>query len=576
MNFSEKMWEQNGAACLPEGTVLHETYQILETLHADSCGISYLAKEKETETRYCVRECFPHLLAERKELTVTWEDSEAFEKAKQRFFDIKELLSARKPPHLAEVLDFFEENGTMYCVTAYHELTSLAETALPMTPAYVRSLGIGLCDTYIALKGLLCCGVLTKESLCFDAQGGLFLSMDRIFEVNANQNADSFSDVHALTAFLTDRMRECEEKPEQSESPSMPVLQEVLRHSYQDPALLKAALICEEGAVKQPKPVRPGRRPVLFAAACIIFLSLGIFAAGQVYRSKASLRSAVSFGTIKPDVITVWAPLEEGTDEEAAIAAYDRLTMGFEEKYPGYGVTITLFAGESFEEALQFHSAAPPVVFMDSQDEAVVDMAADLSLLTRSLHDTYLADMEGFGTGVPLGCSLPALYWNIHSGEEIAGETIAYEEIPPTIVYDQSVSDFILQMDDGRKASEFGIFLENGSQPILAGTDRMTAVRRDAAASGAVQMLPVSVNGSYPLQYEMYCSINRDADINSQRIGMLWLQYLLTEEAQEVLFSYRSGMFPIHRGAFSEVTAQHSEFEVFETLMQDFDSTMLQ
>ncbi len=575
MHLSEKIGQNSTIASLPEGTVLHECYRIEETIHADSCGVSYLVRHTETDVRYRIRECFPQQLAVRSGLALQAEDGAAFALAKRRFCEVAELC--RNLPHISEIAEVFEENDTAYCVTAYRMLKSLADTDVPMTPAYVRSLGIALCDTYAAMKDGPVCGMLTKEDILFDAQGCLFLNIERIFEASADANADAASDLHALLSFLSACLAEGEDFEEKSAYPSRSILQEVLQHSYADALLLKEALICEDDGAKKPRTAYPQRRPLLLAAVCVMFLGIGICLVHYIFQSRFSLQNALQLGMLSPDVITVWAPLESGADEEAAIAAYERLTMGFEEKYPGYGVNITLYAENSFAEALEFRSADPPVVFMDTQDPIVLDMAADLTPLLRSLHEeAYLTDVMQSGNCIPLGFSLPVLYENTYRTAASDGETIAYEEIAPPIVFDASAADLVFHMDDGRKQSEFSYFLENGDQPILAGTDCLVTVRRSAVSIGAVRMLPVSVNGSYPMQYEMYCSVNRNVDTNSQRIGMLWLQYLLTEEAQETLYAERTGMFPVHSAAFEEVVSRDSELAVFGELAQQFDSTLLQ
>lgn len=89
-------------------------------------------------------------------------------------------------------------------------------------------------------------------------------------------------------------------------------------------------------------------------------------------------------------------------------------------------------------------------------------------------------------------------------------------------------------------------------------------------------MLPVSVNGAYPLQYEMYCTVNKNKDWNSQRIGMLWLQYLLTEEAQQIMFAEYYSALPMHSDVLPQTLENHDALSVIGNIQPEIDSSALQ
>ncbi len=571
MELGENARKYHGGSCLPEDTVLHGKYTVLCVLAADSSGISYLVRDAQKNELYQIRECFPHQMAVRSGLTVIAEDTEKMASLVQLFLQRGALLQEKKLPHVAAVADVFEENDTAYCVSEYHDLTSLADAQIPMTPAYVRSLGIMLCDILASMHTSLFCGRLTMHDVMTDKSGLLYLSIDHFFRTSAGIN-DVPADLQALCEFLSDCLKTSEGTEEATEFKSRSILRAAFSRRYADAAALKRALICEGGADKLASTSTAARRPMLLAALCVAFLGLGIVAANYVYQSRLSLNSLLRTGAIPSGVIDVWAPLPAGSDEQEAVAVYERLTEGFEEKYPGFGVNITLYAESSYESAIASETDALPTVFMDCSSEAVLSQAEDLTLLHRSLHDTYMTDLQSFGNAIPLGCTFPALYWNAYRGREIDGETVAYEDIPLDICYDTSVSYLAEDLADGRTAIDFGFFMDDGSIPILADSSCLYIVQHTPIAVGTVHMLPVSVNGSYPLEYDTYCSVNSQKDTGSKRIGMLWLQYLLTEEAQDILFSDGGGTLPVHRAAMTDITGRHSQYAFVDEALSCFDA----
>ncbi len=574
--------QQEGCESTPalaENYVLHERYRLIKAVSDSSFGITYLAVHIESGALFRICECAPM----RAENGIDVPKTAETKACKRRFLNAAKILLGCTIPHLPPLEEYFEENGTVYCIFPERDTIPLSQADIPRTPAYVRSLGIALCDTYAQLhRNGLFYGMLSQTEILLCGDGDFLLVPDRIFDSIADDAMDRTADMHILTAFLSGfLMLFDDEEEEQTAHPSLPILRNVLQYGYQNADLLKKALISADGGEKEPKTFQSSVKPLIRGVLCLCCLAAAAAATMYVGRNKLPLSVCMKLGLIQKDVISVWMPFREGADEKETQEMYSKLTEGFERKYAGYGVDLIIYADDSFDDALDFetHSAAPPTVFMDTQHETVQHLAADLSVLTDSLEDVYLADMKSFETALPLGCSVPALYYNAYSHEQMDVPTITYSEIGMDVPYDESASAFVEYADGDavHTQGDFSEFLQiRDEHPILASTARLADAERNAITSGAVRMLPVSVDGSYPLQYEMYCSINNDADWNSQHIGMLWLQYLLTEEAQQIMFAEYYSALPLHSEVLPQTIENHDALSVIGDIQADFNSKVLQ
>ncbi len=575
---------ENAVRALPSDTVLSGKYQLVEMLSDDKQWITYLVKETETNSELHIKEFLPQKITERSEdgLSVRVSDVKAFSKQKkQRLTAVKKLMKSQIP-HLNSPTGFFEENGTLYLVDFIYNADSLNVSDVPITAMYLRSLGIALCDTYAALhKFGFCYGNISAKELLLKSDGTYFLPYHPVLQ-SLSHEKDLSLDLYRLTSFLSELFLLADSEEDAQTTPSTyAVMKNVLQYRYHNAILLKNALICLENTVNKPTTFVSSRKSIVRAVLCVGFLLCGAAIVYRVGITNLPLGVCMKLGLVQPDVVSVWMPLDESADEEETLAMYKKLTAGFERKYTGYGVDLVIYAGDSFSEAMKLSEGSTelPTVFMNTKDETVFSLASDLSPLLRSLDDGYLADMDAFRNTVPLGCSLPALYYHVYSAEEIPSETMEFSDIDPAVSYDSGVSLFIdsMEEDTERTEGEFSEFLNSRSeQPFLASTAMLSIAERNGISSGAIKMLPISVNGEYPLQYEMYCTVNQQKDWNSRYIGMLWIQYLLTEEAQQIMFAENYSILPIHCKAVPQTIENHDALAVIDDILPDIDSTTMQ
>lgn len=568
---------------LPLNTELSGKYQVTGVVSENEMWITYLALDSETNEEVHIQEFFPKQTAVRSEdgVSISASDEKQFRKQKKMHQTAAKRLMNGKIPHLNVSNGYFEENGTFYLVFQVREAVSLKEADIPITSMYLRSLALALCDTYSSLHKLgYCYGNFSSSQIMLCPDGKYYLQSYPIFEALSNE-ADLSLDLYVFTSALSELFLLSDSDAESQTDPSpYDVMKNVLKYRYHNAALLKDALICPENSLAKPRTFASSGKSVFRAFLCISFLLFGTALVLQSGITKLPLGICMKLGLVRPDVVSVWMPLDDTADEDETIAMYKKLTAGFERKYAGYGVNLVIYAGDSFSEAMQFaDNAEPPTVFMNTDPETVNDFSSDLSPLTRSLEKKYFADMHLFENAVPLGCSLPALYYNAYSYEQIEAETIELSEIDASVCYDASVSAFITSMEKDalRKEGVFSEFMDSRSDiPFLASTACLSVAERNGIASGAIKMLPVSVDGTYPLQYEMYCTVNEQKDWNSRCIGMLWLQYLLTEEAQQIMFAENYSTLPMHTDVLPQTIENHDALSVLNDISPDFNTTAIQ
>ncbi len=569
---------------LPLDTVLSGRYQLVEKLSEDEQWITYLVKESESNVEFHIKEFLPQESTNRSEngISVCAADKKSFAKQKKQIrTTVKKLIKA-KIPHLSCPVGFFEENDTLYLVDSIYDADSLNVSDMPITAMYLRSLGIALCDTYAALHKLgFCYGTISAKEIMLKSDGTCYLQYTPVL-ASLSHEKDLSLDLYRLTSYLSELFLLADSEDDSQTTPSpYAVMKNVLQYRYHNAILLKNALICPENSLHKPITYVSSRKSIVRAALCVGFLLGGVAIVYRAGITNLPLGVCMKLGFVQPDVVSVWMPLDESADEEETLAMYKKLTAGFERKYTGYGVNLVIYAGDSFSEAMQISEASEdlPTVFMNTKHEAVSGLASDLSPLFRSLDDSYLADMEQFQDTVPLGCSLPALYYHVYSDEENPSDTITLSDVDPAISYDASVSLFMDSMEEDTVRTEgvFSEFLNSRSdQPYLASTAKLSLAERNGISSGAIRMLPISVDGQYPLQYEMYCTVNRQKDWNSRYIGMLWVQYLLTEEAQQIMFAENYSILPIHQKVVPQTIENHDALGVIDDILQNIDSTIMQ
>lgn len=276
---------------------------------------------------------------------------------------------------------------------------------------------------------------------------------------------------------------------------------------------------------------------------CLLFLGGSFFFSWNMLKNNAPERT----------VITVWMPLPDNMSEQDAQTVFERLTQGFEKQYPDFGVDLFLYADDSYEEVLRTQSGVVPAVFMNIPEQHQLP-TADLSEFTERLGDWYITDMTDFRNCIPLSWSIPVLYTNDMT---ITENSITKENLPVNTI---------------TEITDFQQFLEHPEISVLSESSQLALVQNCPSISGAVQMIPVSENNIFQIYYHDYCCVNTNADENQQKIGKLWIGYLLSEEAQQILFTEHFYHFPLHEHAFEMMVSQHQGLAVLSEIRENIAS----
>ena len=132
---------------LKVGTILRGTYRIDSYLSSGGFGNTYVATNVEFDERVAIKEFFMKGVTQRDDNQTTvsvsnLENTNSFQEQKEKFKKEARRIRQLHNPHIVNVHDLFEENGTAYYVMDYVDGENLAErlkkTGRPMTESEVR------------------------------------------------------------------------------------------------------------------------------------------------------------------------------------------------------------------------------------------------------------------------------------------------------------------------------------------------------------------------------------------------------------------------------------------------------
>jgi serine/threonine protein kinase len=115
---------------LPVGTEL-DGYRLERVLGGGGFSIVYLGRDLATEQVVVIKEFMPHRLATRDStgtvLPASEEEADRFNRGRKLFFQEASTLSKLEHPNIVHVLNFFQDQGTVYMVMEYEEGKNLQE-----------------------------------------------------------------------------------------------------------------------------------------------------------------------------------------------------------------------------------------------------------------------------------------------------------------------------------------------------------------------------------------------------------------------------------------------------------------
>lgn len=170
---------------LKVGTILRGTYRIDSYLSSGGFGNTYVATNIEFDERVAIKEFFMKGVTQRDDNQTTvsvsnTENSNSFLEQKEKFKKEARRIRQLHNPHIVNVHDLFEENGTAYYVMDYVDGENLAERlkrmGKPMTEHEVREILPQILD---ALKSVHDAGIwhldLKPANIMVDKSGNVKL-----------------------------------------------------------------------------------------------------------------------------------------------------------------------------------------------------------------------------------------------------------------------------------------------------------------------------------------------------------------------------------------------------------------
>ena len=112
---------QNPDSCLPVKFIINDRYLIGKAVKINGEGITYIGWDSSTDSIVNIKEYYPKGFAHRNpDKTVSMEESGkyTFNEGLMEFMEINRRIMHSDLPSLIPVTDVFEENGTVYAVSA--------------------------------------------------------------------------------------------------------------------------------------------------------------------------------------------------------------------------------------------------------------------------------------------------------------------------------------------------------------------------------------------------------------------------------------------------------------------------
>lgn len=286
---------------------------------------------------------------------------------------------------------------------------------------------------------------------------------------------------------------------------------------------------------------------------CLLFLILSL----------AGCAVVINLHAVRKQVITVWMPLPDFMTEQETLETWERLTANFETLYPGFGIALSVYDADAWEDVCADAGTSPdaeaPVMWINPPEKYEIPKADLSGLFCRLDPACYIPDFlespkfpdsPEYPDQIALSWNIPVVY---SSDLEQQGKIIDRSNLPADSW--QSDPDAVLDA-----------FLEDPRTPVLSDSSRLSMIERTPRTSGAVCMIPVTEQNLFTVQYQDYCIINPDADRNAQEIATLWIGYLLSEQAQGILYTEHYGNFPVQKTALAGTFSQHQALSIIADL----------
>ena len=485
--------------CLNPGTLIRDgRYTIGETLGFGGFGITYMAWDRQLETKVAIKEYFPSGLVNRTAddasvFLVANKKADEFEYGKRRFLEeARNMAKFEKHHNVVNVFNYFEENNTAYIIMEYLDGMTLSQTLQtydePLPVERCVSIAIDICD---ALESIHKEGILHRDvspdniMLCKDGTVKLFdfgaarFSMDTAEDSNVTvivkpgfappeqydrvNKQDARTDIYALGATMyyaltgvkpeesTDRkiqdglkapMELLPEIPKYVSNAIMRAMAVESRYRFESVEefrkVLKTKTTVASVAAEREKKQRRKILQICAAIVCVLAAAASTLLFWQ-YKGNSS---------VLPDgSIELWycAP-EEKADREIAAAAWKSVADYFVAEYTNVTVQIKGIPQEKYAEEIAQAQKNGKLPDIFESTDLPASMLRDTQSLTKLLSgedNVYLAALGEESNRYPTGLVIPVIYVNTSIGPVREAQSIekmasACADFDSTLVVDTS------------------------------------------------------------------------------------------------------------------------------------------
>ncbi len=596
---------------LRPGVVVNERYVIGVTLGYGGFGITYKAWDRKLATTVAIKEFFPSHLVSRipgtEKVNLQGQSKAALYASEKKKFLLEAQMIAkfRAHPNIVHVSDFFELNETAYMVMEYLDGLDLLQYVKNqpdkrMSAEELIPLILEICK---ALKQIHESGIIHRDiapdniKITSDGRvklldfGAARATSDKEFnaftvvvkpgyappeQYMKTSKSGPWTDIYALCATMyrvltgkkpveasDRRSEECLVKPREL-NPDIPMwLEQVIlrgmaiepENRFRNVKQLEAALV-QKKEVQPPEEIKKRksyRKIIGFTVAVLVCAAAILFIMPK--------NEGLSDKGIKDGAIVVDVP-----DTEYSRSAFGLAKEKFETSFPGKKVELNFVKNGSLAVCDGSHVD-------DGLHEAIdlTELYKDLEIDDYYFLGKYERELK---KELPLSSNFYVLVYNkylVKRTPEIrnllevpATETVDVVELGEEVLTDKSlfVSEIGVEGITEKTADATEKFCHEKCAMVVTTTNELPKIQKEMP--GYYEVLPMSIGKAQYGTFDYNFRICEKCENNTKKIAELWLNYLVSDEGQSILFIQNTGGVPLKKSTFEEYIEIYSNLKIIE------------
>lgn len=578
---------------MPEGAMLANRYVIGDILGFGGFGITYSAWDSKLEMRVAIKEYYPSSLVNRisgsnRVEIFSEKKRDEYEKGLTRFLgEAQNMAKFSGKKNIVSVYNYFKENGTAYLVMEYLDGVSLKEytqkhgeklpyaQVIEITQSVINALKIlhknHIIHRDISPDNIFMCKDGTVKLIDFgaarfanetDEAKTLSVILKPGFappeQYRSKGKQGPWTDIYALGATMyrivtgvvpeesVNRNVQDTLKEPKEYVPEIPkyfnnilmktlALQPQLRfqnvEDLERKLLRKKSVSSVKGELFRRKFMRVAL--VLLIVGGIAWLGQKEYEYIQEERNKATLEECS---------ISVWIPVDDGEDMDAAKATFEQAISDFTTTYPMVTVDIETVPAGEYNSKIQVaagNNTLPTVLETNDLPDVYNQYLADLSYTSEMLDASKYVFKDAIKS----------------SGNEIKKLPTAFS-VP--IMYSNTQ---ITAKDDTENDLES--FLDEKAQTYIGTFEDYQQIQNKMA--GVYEMALPDVK-PLPVEFSHAWSVSNSAATAQQNAGIRLVYYLMGEQAQDILYVQGDDGFPIYKDLLEVYISIYPEMEMLNEI----------